>query len=95
MLSPVRDRGEAGRKLAEKPADYAGRPDVLVLALPRDGVRAPLKSLGRWRRRSTTSSSASWGSRATRSWPWAAGRLPRAQRPDREGGRVGARLAPR
>jgi putative phosphoribosyl transferase len=35
---PYRDRSEAGRYLAEKLADYAGRPDVLVLALPRGGV---------------------------------------------------------
>src|SRR3954449_10596359 len=35
---PYRDRTEAGRHLAEKLADYAGRPNVLVLALPRGGV---------------------------------------------------------
>ena len=33
-----RDRREAGRKLAEKLARYAGRDDVTVLALPRGGV---------------------------------------------------------
>src|SRR5918994_3677690 len=33
-----RDRSEAGRRLAEKLAHYANRPDVLVLALPRGGV---------------------------------------------------------
>ncbi|MFA7095540.1 MAG: phosphoribosyltransferase [Gammaproteobacteria bacterium] len=33
-----RDRREAGRKLAEKLLPYAGRPDVVVLALPRGGV---------------------------------------------------------
>ena len=33
-----RDRSEAGRRLAELLAQYAGRPDVLVLALPRGGV---------------------------------------------------------
>jgi len=38
MLRPFRDRAEAGRKLAEKLVAYAGRPDVLVLALPRGGV---------------------------------------------------------
>jgi predicted phosphoribosyltransferase len=38
MLKPFRDRAEAGRKLAEKLVAYAGRPDVLVLALPRGGV---------------------------------------------------------
>ena len=38
MLRPFRDRAEAGRQLAEKLVAYAGRPDVLVLALPRGGV---------------------------------------------------------
>src|SRR4029453_9887970 len=33
-----RDRVEAGDVLAERLAHYAGRPDVLVLALPRGGV---------------------------------------------------------
>ena len=33
-----RDRREAGRQLAAKLAAYAGRPDLLVLALPRGGV---------------------------------------------------------
>src|SRR6266849_9861791 len=32
------DRADAGRKLAEKLMAYAGRPDVVVLALPRGGV---------------------------------------------------------
>jgi predicted phosphoribosyltransferase len=35
---PFRDRREAGRVLAERLRQYAGRPDVLVLALPRGGV---------------------------------------------------------
>src|SRR3954453_21207326 len=35
---PFRDRRDAGRHLAAKLARYAGRPDVLVLALPRGGV---------------------------------------------------------
>ena len=35
---PYRDRREVGRYLAAKLAGYAGRPDVLVLALPRGGV---------------------------------------------------------
>ena len=38
MSEPYRDRVEAGRFLAEKLTDYADRPDVLVLALPRGGV---------------------------------------------------------
>src|SRR5437588_10424128 len=33
-----RNRTEAGRELAGRLADYADRPDVLVLALPRGGV---------------------------------------------------------
>jgi putative phosphoribosyl transferase len=33
-----RDRAEAGRQLATRLSDYADRPDVLVLALPRGGV---------------------------------------------------------
>jgi predicted phosphoribosyltransferase len=33
-----KDRRGAGRKLAEQLAAYAGRPDVIVLALPRGGV---------------------------------------------------------
>ena len=33
-----RDRSHAGRVLAERLARYAGRPDVVVLALPRGGV---------------------------------------------------------
>jgi putative phosphoribosyl transferase len=33
-----RDRREAGRRLASKLSAYAGRPDVIVLALPRGGV---------------------------------------------------------
>jgi predicted phosphoribosyltransferase len=33
-----RDRTEAGRVLAERLAQYAGRPDLIVLALPRGGV---------------------------------------------------------
>jgi hypothetical protein len=38
MEKPFRDRTEAGRLLAHKLRDYAGRSDVLVLALPRGGV---------------------------------------------------------
>src|SRR5205823_11441045 len=33
-----RDRREAGRRLADRLTEYANRPDVLVLALPRGGV---------------------------------------------------------
>jgi putative phosphoribosyl transferase len=34
----VRDRADAGRKLATSLVEYAGRPDLVVLALPRGGV---------------------------------------------------------
>src|SRR5215208_8348631 len=36
--APFRDRSDAGRQLAAQLARYAGRPDVVVLALPRGGV---------------------------------------------------------
>jgi len=35
---PFRDRADAGRRLARKLAAYAGKPAVIVLALPRGGV---------------------------------------------------------
>lgn len=38
MIAKFRDRIDAGRLLAARLAQYAGRPDVLVLALPRGGV---------------------------------------------------------
>jgi putative phosphoribosyl transferase len=38
MARQFRDRTDAGRRLAERLAAYAGRPDLLVLALPRGGV---------------------------------------------------------
>ncbi len=38
MVERFHDRAEAGRVLARELASYAGRPDVLVLALPRGGV---------------------------------------------------------
>ncbi|CAN5650570.1 phosphoribosyltransferase [soil metagenome] len=37
-MKRFRDRKDAGARLAEKLAHYAGREDVLVLALPRGGV---------------------------------------------------------
>ena len=74
MLRPFRDRAEAGRQLAEKLVEYAGRPDVLVLALPRGGVPVALKSPRHCRPRSMSSWSASWECQATRSWRWAPSR---------------------
>jgi putative phosphoribosyl transferase len=38
MVRRFKDRSEAGRLLADKLQVYAGKPDVLVLALPRGGV---------------------------------------------------------
>jgi len=38
MRAHFRDRVDAGRRLARELADYAGRDDVLILALPRGGV---------------------------------------------------------
>lgn len=38
MATKFRDRTEAGQRLAAQLQDYANRPDVLVLALPRGGV---------------------------------------------------------
>ena len=38
MTLPFRDRREAGRALARELTAYAGRTDVIVLALPRGGV---------------------------------------------------------
>jgi putative phosphoribosyl transferase len=38
MLRRFQNRADAGRQLAKKLAAYTGRPDVLVLALPRGGV---------------------------------------------------------
>jgi putative phosphoribosyl transferase len=37
-MAPFKDRRDAGRKLAQKLATYAGQPNVLILALPRGGV---------------------------------------------------------
>ncbi len=38
MAAPFLDRRDAGRKLGERLSRFAGRPDVVVLALPRGGV---------------------------------------------------------
>ena len=38
LARPFRNRVDAGRALAEHLQKYTGRPDVLVLALPRGGV---------------------------------------------------------
>jgi putative phosphoribosyl transferase len=38
MMMQFRNRAEAGQQLAKRLMKYAGRPDLLVLALPRGGV---------------------------------------------------------
>jgi putative phosphoribosyl transferase len=38
LVKRFKDRSHAGELLAKRLADYAGRPDVIVLALPRGGV---------------------------------------------------------
>ena len=40
---PFRNRREAGRELAEKLREYAGRSDIVVLGLPRGGVPVALE----------------------------------------------------
>lgn len=37
-MAPFKDRRDAGKKLAQKLAGYAGQQNVLILALPRGGV---------------------------------------------------------
>ena len=73
---PFRDRAEAGRVLAEKLADYAGRDDVIVLALPRGGVPVAYEVARALRAPLDVFLVRKLGARATRSWPWA--RSPRA-----------------
>ena len=38
MMALFKDRIDAGQKLAKKLDNYAGQPDIIVLALPRGGV---------------------------------------------------------
>ena len=66
-----RDRADAGRQLAAKLAAYAGRPDVLVLALPRGGVPVGYEVAQRSAPHWTFFSSASSACPAARSWRWA------------------------
>jgi predicted phosphoribosyltransferase len=42
-----KDRFEAGRRLADRLSDYADRPDVIVLGLPRGGVPVAAEVAGR------------------------------------------------
>jgi len=48
-VRPFADRAEAGRVLASKLSDYAGRADVIVLGLPRGGVPVAWEVAGRLR----------------------------------------------
>ena len=80
-----RDRRDAGRFLAGLLEEYRGRPDVVVLALPRGGVPVASRSPRRWARRWTSSWSASWACRARRNWRWAPSRAA-ASRPQRRRG---------
>lgn len=71
MSKPFADRAEAGHVLAEKLEAYAGRDDVIVLALPRGGVPVAYEvatSLGVPMDVFLVRNSAH---RATKSWPWA------------------------
>ncbi len=71
-----RDRADAGRQLAAKLTAYAGRPDVLVLALPRGGVPVGYEVAQALVAHWMSFSSANWACLAARSWRWA--RWPRA-----------------
>jgi putative phosphoribosyl transferase len=42
-MAIFRDRADAGRRLAKELPEYAGRPDVIVLGLPRGGVPVALE----------------------------------------------------
>ena len=65
------DRAEAGRLLADRLRHYAGRDDVIVLAVPRAGVPVGTRSQRRSVRRWTSSLCASSAYPATRSLRWA------------------------
>ena len=70
MLTRFRNRIDAGERLAKRLGAYAGRPDVLVLALPRGGVPVALEVAAQLTHRSTCSWFASSEYPAARSWPW-------------------------
>ncbi len=46
MIMAFLNRSEAGKKLAESLAEYAGKPDVIVLGLPRGGVPVAFEVAG-------------------------------------------------
>ena len=76
MRRPFRDRSEAGRVLAALLADYAGRDDVIVLALPRGGVPVAYEVAQALGAPLDVFLVRKLGAPGTRSWPWA--RSPRA-----------------
>jgi predicted phosphoribosyltransferase len=65
-----RDRREAGRVLARLLDRYRGRPDVIVLGLPRGRVPVAYEVAIALGAPSTSTWSASSASPATRRWPW-------------------------
>lgn len=69
------DRAEAGSVLARQLAPYAGRSDVIVLALPRGGVPVGYEVAHALGSNSTCWSCASWACRTIPSWQWARSRL--------------------
>ena len=60
MSKPFADRADAGRVLAGELAEYAGRPDVVVLGLPRGGIPVAYEVARALELLSTFSRSASW-----------------------------------
>ena len=70
MLTPFRDRIDAGKCLAKRLAAYAGRADVVVLALPRGGVPVGFEVASALGAPWTYSWCASWGSPGERNWRW-------------------------
>ena len=66
-----RDRREAGRRLAEHLREYAGRDDVLVLALPRGGVPVAYEVARELAAPLDIFLVRKLGFPVMRSWPWA------------------------
>ena len=71
MIRRFRDRTEAGRLLARLLTRYAGRADVLILALPRGGVPVASRWPRRFRHRWMSWWYRNWACPTRRNWPWA------------------------